>query len=385
MKSPDELAEKLARQWHNAGLREKRLLEPETWPTELAIGKPTASQLKHNLEDVRQHLQQWRGITVGQVVWKEIKYRDTHKAINIPVYWRFIKPTEWIAATKNPSINKTFQKLSQVMQTVDPIFHPLLIRQLPLTADKSEAQIIQACELSLQLEQHSAKGLPLRALAIAGIDSKFFERHRRLIIKLLDVRFNGLVNELGLEPFLGALNENDHWLLVADLDGSLLAFKQIRVRSNELITTALPADNIIIVENEHCLHQLPKAHSTIAILGSGLNLSWMKASWLEKKRIAYWGDIDTWGLAMLAQARQFQSRLSALLMTKTVYQQLGSSKAVTEPVTAGDLPPKALTPEETQLYTHLLNNQKGRLEQEFLPSDRVSKAILDWVNSGIAD
>src|SRR5690606_32849638 len=129
----------------------------------------------------------------------------------------------------------------------------------------------------------------------------FFERHRSLIIKLLDVRFNGLVSELGLETFLGALDETDHWLLVADLDGSLLPFRLMRVRHTELLTNSLPGSRLLIVENERCVHQLPKVLGTVAVLGAGLNLAWMEATWLSQCSLAYWGDLDTWGRTILAR------------------------------------------------------------------------------------
>lgn len=377
MKSPKQLSDKLARQWQNADIREKRLLELE-WPIELTISKPTATQLKQDIKEVRTHLEQWRNVTVGKVVWDKINYRDTLEAIEIPIVWRLDKPSEWIAACENQSINKEFQKLSHIVGSIDSLFHSLIIRQRHLTADKTESEIVQACDLALQLQQNCAEGIPLRAFSLAGIDSKFFERHRRLMIKLLDVRFDGLVSEIGLESFLGALNENDHWLLIADLDGSLLPFNQIKVRDNELKTIPLNATNIIIIENEQCLHQLPEIKNTIAILGAGLNLSWMGAPWLNERRIAYWGDIDTWGLSMLAQARRFQPSLTPLLMTAEVYRQHSSDKAVPEPKTAGDTPPPSLTREEGRLYEYLLSNEKGRLEQEFLPVHLVKKALLHW-------
>jgi hypothetical protein len=383
MKSSEQLAEKLASQWNNADLREKRLLVPESWPISLAIGKPTATLIKHNLERVRKHIEQWRAVTIGKVVWNKMKYRDTLEAIEVPTQWQLQKPSEWIEATGNRSIKAEFQKLSSIVSAVDPQFHTLLVRQRHLTTDKLESEITQACALALELEQNCANGLPLRALSIAGIDSKFFERHRRLIIKLLDVRFEGLVSEIGLESFLNALNESDHWLLVADLDGSLLPFKQMRIRDSELKTTALPAPNILIIENEQCLHQLPPAEHTIAILGAGLNLSWMQSPWLSSKRLAYWGDIDTWGLTMLAQARRFQPALTALMMTKIIFEKEYSYKAVREPETAGNNPPEGLTAQESQLYDHLLRVEHGRLEQEFLSPELIGKTVLNWAATTI--
>lgn len=114
-------------------------------------------------------------------------------------------------------------------------------------------------------------------LECAWDNRKFFERNRNLIVKLLDIRFDGIVSEQGGGNFLNATDSNDHWLLVVDLDGELLPFQQLRVRNTELVSKALPGKNLLIVENETCRHQLPDLPNTIFILGAGLNLAWMKA------------------------------------------------------------------------------------------------------------
>ncbi|NOZ54766.1 MAG: hypothetical protein GXP08_16785 [Gammaproteobacteria bacterium] len=381
MKSPDQLADKLARQWANADTREQRLLQPESWPVELTIRKPSASKIKHNLDDVRKHLEQWRNVSIGEVLYEQINYRDTQDAIETPTLWRLHKPSDWITATGNQDIKTEFQKFAAIFSKTDSLFHSLLIRQRHLISNKDQNEVIQACELVMQLEQGCAIDIPLRALSLAGIDSKFFERNRGLVIKLLDARFDNLISEIGLEEFLGAIKEDDHWLLIADLDDKQLPFKQIRVRDSELTTMPLPGHNLLIVENERCLHQLPKLKNTLAILGAGLNLSWMNATWLTDKKLAYWGDIDTWGLTMLAKARQYQPLISALLMTREIFQQHCSDKAVEEPKTAGNIPPEALTADEKKLFQQLLTSEKGRLEQEFLPAKQVKKTVYNWMNT----
>ncbi|MGD9211834.1 MAG: DUF2220 family protein [Desulfobacteraceae bacterium] len=378
MHSPEELSTRLARQWRNADIRERRLLSSTDWPIQLPIGRPGARKVEHQLDQVRVHVQAWRKIKIGAVLWEEVKYRHTAKAVSIPRFWQLHKPSEWIEATFDSTIKKEFQKLARIVTAADPAFHSLLVRQRHLVLETPIEEVVQACELALLLERNCARGIPLRALSLANIDSKFFERNRSLMIKLLDIRFNGLVSELGLEAFLGAINENDHWLLVVDLDGNLLPFEQQRVRDRELIQTALPGDRIIIVENERCRYQLPKLAKTIAILGAGLNLSWMIAPWLSSKAIAYWGDIDTWGLAMLAQARCHQPLLTVLLMTKEIYNRYGNKYAVIESKNAGDVAPKELTISEKRLYRQLITENKGRLEQEFLPKELVQKSILAW-------
>ncbi len=232
-----------------------------------------------------------------------------------------------------------------------------------------------------ELEPCCAAGKPLHAISLAGIDTKFFERNKRIITELLDVRFDGEASQVGLETFLGAATESGDWLLVADLDGNLLPFHKQRVPILELTNRELPAQRILIVENEKSLHQLPVLNGSVAVLGAGFNLSWTEASWLRKKQIAYWGDIDTWGLQFLARARSALPDLSALMMTLEVFDAYHDF-AVPEPVTAGDVPPDELDPRERALYKRLLKELRGRLEQEFLPIPFVRQTILDWSRAG---
>ena len=101
---------------------------------------------------------------------------------------------------------------------------------------------------------------------------------------------------------------------------------------------------------------------------------------LRKKRVAYWGDIDTWGLSFLAKARTTLPDIQALLMTHDVFDQ-HRHRAVNEPVIAETTPPRALHPSEISLYERLLAEPRGRLEQEFLSTGFVHQAVHSWIVS----
>ena len=377
MKSPAELAARWALQWQQADTREFRLLDPAAWPIELAIGKPSAATVSGDIASAREHVQRWRAVSTGDVEWQRVSYRSVSEPIELPVRWRLRSPSEWIAATENPDVCLEFERLDGFVRSTDALFHRLLIRQLHLWRDKTDEEVLQATRLVLALAPGCAAGRPLRALPVAGIDSKFFERHRALIIPLLDRRFDGQVSEIGLEAFLGAPDEGDHWLLLAPLEPGLLPFAQQRVRARELVSTPLPGTHVLIVENERCLHQLPSLPGTVAILGAGLDLDWLRAPWLQEKRLGYWGDIDTWGLTMLARAKCLQPRLTALLMDEAVFAECAHS-AVAEPIPAGGKAPEGLDEAESSLYAHLKGVERGRLEQEFLPQSLVEAALTAW-------
>lgn len=377
MRCPTDLAEKLARQWQQADLRERRLLDGEGWPLELPIGRPTGRQMAESLAEVRRHVARWREVGVGEVVWQPVRFRAAAEAVELPVTWRLRTPSEWIAATGDKTIKQEYHRLERLVAGSDEHFHRQLVRRRHLHADKPEDEVLRATALALQLSPGCAGGAPLRTLPFEGIDSKFFERHRRLLTALLDERYDGAAGELGLEAFLGAADESDHWLLIADLDGGLLPFRQLRVRDKELLDTPLPGSRLLIVENERCLHQLPELPGTVAILGAGLNLAWLGAPWLADRALAYWGDIDTWGLTMLARARGHQPHLIPLLMDSDAFEQ-HRRHAVPEPVPAAPTPPEGLNEAEERLYRQLLGEERGRLEQEFLPSGTVEQTIQAW-------
>ena len=212
--------------------------------------------------------------------------------------------------------------------------------------------------------------------------SQMFGQYSRLVTSLLDVRFDGEVSRLGLETFLGAFVEGSHWLLVVDLDGSLLPFPRQRVASSDLPDVHLPGARLLIVENETCYHQLPELPETIAILGTGFDLDWTASAGFKNKLVGYWGDIDTWGLQFLAKARSNLPHIKALMMSEQIYD-AHHRQAVAEPVVAGTDVPDGLLEDERKLYHRLLKEPVGRLEQEFVPSDVVCASLNKWAGPQI--
>jgi len=380
MKSPAELQRRLCRQWHAAALREARLLNAnDAWPLVVSIGRPSARRLQSDIDSVKRHIETWRRVRVGEVVWENVPYRATADPVSVPVAWKLSKPSEWVAACGDRVVRQEFDALATLVEQTAAMFHALLIRRRSLWRDKPLAEVVQATRLAGALAPGAARGRSLRMLSVEGIDTKFFERHAHLVASLLDVRFNGEVSEIGLEAFLDAYAERDHWLLLLDLDGSLLPFAKQRVRSSELHQTPPPCERLLIVENEHSQHQLPAVPGAVAVLGAGRDLGWASGDWLRRKRVAYWGDIDTWGLHLLAKARQAIAGLDALLMSAEVYDEHHAS-AVREDEPAIDVSLDGLSPAEVALYERLLRSPRGRLEQEFLPVGLVEETILRWAN-----
>lgn len=378
MYSPDELREKLARQWDNAKLRAERLLPPGNWPLCLTIGKPSAKIFAEQPQRVLQHVQLWRQVAVGRVEWEEVSYRASDGPVSMPLRWIMNGPSDWINAAADATVSREFRLLEGIIEQVDPIFHPLLISHRSLWRNKGSQDIISAARLASRLEPGCAKGLPLRLLSGQGVDTKFIENNISLLTRLLDMRFSGEASEQGLTTFLDAFDESSHWVLVVPLSPGLLPFKKCRVTTAELAETTLPASRVLMIENEQCLHQLPELSDTIAVLGCGLDVQWLSSVVLDKKRVAYWGDMDSWGLLMLARARRCRPTLDVLLMNRELFEQYASKSAVPEPVKAQEAIPDGLLNEEGDFYRYLTCLPRGRLEQEFLPAGVVGEELVRW-------
>ncbi|CNC47661.1 Wadjet anti-phage system protein JetD domain-containing protein [Yersinia similis] len=379
MKSPIDIGKQLARQWHQSKVRSERLLTPGCWPLQLPIGKPSAKIFTANTQVVQRHVEVWRQVSIGLVEWESVSYRASLTPVSIPVRWCLRTPSEWINAASNLQVSQEFQQLEQLVAQVDKSFHALLINQRALWLHKDPHEVITAANLACKLTPGCAQGRPLRLLSESGVDTKFFERNYSLLTKLLDERFEGEASGQGLATFLDAFEESSHWVLVTPLAPGILPFNMSKVTTTELASVDLPCSRILIVENEHCIHQLPQLPDTIAILGSGLDLQWLISPNLKSKSIGYWGDMDTWGLLMLARARAFQPAITALLMGRLLFEHYASGSAVAEPVNAQQAVPEGLHHHEADFYRYLLSQPRGRLEQEYLPRGVVEMALTEWV------
>lgn len=389
MKSPQELAARLAQQWNHADWRERQLLGGGgAWPLCLAIGQPGAAVFTGDAAALREHLRQWRSVQdqgLGVVQWQERRYRGSSDVIALPVQWQLHKPSQCVAAIRHfkvpghAQVHADYARLSALIAAVErPGFQRLLVRRLVQWRDVPVDAVIAAARMAMHLEPGCAEGKPLRALAVQGSDSKFFERHAGLLTALLDERFEGEASRQELAGFLGALPEDDHWLLVAPLAPGLLPFARQRVRASELQHTPLPARRILLVENERCLHHLPQPlDDTIAVLGAGLNLGWLCAGWLQDRHVAYWGDLDTWGLHMLAIARGHLPHVHALLMDRGTFDR-HQHLAVAEPMPAPLPGHSGWHAGEAALDRLLRALPQGRLEQEFLPRSLMHSVLQAW-------
>jgi hypothetical protein len=247
-------------------------------------------------------------------------------------------------------------------------------------AKRSPDETVRLAALLPQLRQGMGKGGFLRRLPLMGVDTKFLEDRLDLVLRLVNA------NE-GLELGNGA--ELLEWLdcrlpprgdvlclaLCPELRAHYGNVGRIKVGVEDFMAAAPPARAVLVVENVQCADAIPDMDGTLAVLGLGKNLVPLEAPWLADVRVGYWGDLDTHGLGMLADARTKRPGLEAVMMDAETYDAFPDLRA-DEP-TRFPMPPAGLTPAERELFRRL-EGPDARLEQERLSRDHVRRRLLAW-------
>lgn len=245
------------------------------------------------------------------------------------------------------------------------------------------------------LEANPAPHRYLRQVDVAGLDSKFIEDHRALLIELLDAALPGAIADAdatgvkGFEPRYGFL-----------VKPSLVRFR-ILDRSARLGGLPTPAagagvadisldpatfahldlnvGTVFIVENEVTFLAFPEVANAMVIFGSGFGTERLaSASWLGRRRLRYWGDIDTHGFAILDELRRRFLAVESFLMDRETLD-THTRFWDTEPSQETRNLPR-LTANETILYDDLRTNRLGlrvRLEQERVSYGHVLRTVAE--------
>lgn len=138
---------------------------------------------------------------------------------------------------------------------------------------------------------------------------------------------------------------------------------------------------VFILENMLNFLTLPPLNNSISIFGKGFQLNLLKdARWLNDKHIIYWGDIDTHGFQILSQLRSYFPQTQSLMMDSETFNMFRDFVVQGSETSVEHL--DNLTPEEDQLFKHLLSTKQNRLEQEKISQTFVLMKIGKILNLG---
>ncbi|WP_252178201.1 DUF3322 domain-containing protein [Endozoicomonas sp. 4G] len=368
------------KEWDRWDRLRKHLLNPGA--IRISLKPPSGKQALADISRFHQYIRQWQEWhPAGQVEWET---RDYHKIgqHRIPVALTLPDLKSLFNALGSEAIQRSqhWETLFKRLLAVNPKLDKVLIRHLRVLESMPEDNIESLARVLPQLKKGMGKGLYPRALPISGIDSKFIEQNTTIIRDFLEVMHSETISDL--YQWLECNETPSGWLVIRPLcpktQAKMMGLAVLKLSTDVLRNTPLPGTHILVVENEQTGFALPALDNTVAVAGGGKNVSWMDADWLKDRRVAYWGDIDTWGLSILSDARSMRPDLVALMMDSKTYEQfLRRTSHESQPA---QRMPDNLTPAEQALFSRLLKSKKGktRLEQEFLDQDYIFRHLAEW-------
>jgi hypothetical protein len=388
----EEIRKKARAPWENGTFLRAWLRGESLFPIHIGLGSPSGKKLSDAFAEV----QSWiRALHQNGKAALGYGYTIDERPINhrrigpqqLPYRIRFETPEDWLKFIEKASDFADFEGLTEETRRRLPDLAGFLADK-PLDALSHRAgwpKLLTVCEW---FQAHPRPNLYIRQLDIPGVDTKFIESKKGLLMALLDripdigisvptvtgISKHGFERRLGLkydEPLV-RLRLLDERLAVGGLTDLCLPV-------GEVVANDFGAATVFITENKINGLSFPKVSSALIIFGLGYGIEILsEIEWLKEKRIYYWGDIDTHGFAMLSQIRGYFPRTRSLLMdteTFLAHRHLWGAENTARRFTGQLL---NLSAAEAQLFSELKENRWGdrlRLEQERITYSRVLRTL----------
>ena len=399
-----------AKYWNNTKALKSLLTGNTEFPIQISLKPPKGNAALNNISHFQDFVDSWKSFCEQaeyesmqvKVRWETVIFRSISEQ-QVPTYLtipdisslsRMLGDAEeqqlrdWqsriLYIFDSLSIELAKRPVHPIRSTYERELFSTLIANLEILSGFSKLELELLVKLIPQLHKGMGRGSYLRALPVIFVDTKFIEKNLKLIESVTAAIIDCSAKEMGLLSWLDCRDKPKDWLLVKPLcknaADALGGLPLLRMSSETLLDFELPANNILVIENEQSCLSLDNIPDTIAVSGGGKNVSWMRADWLANKKVAYWGDVDSEGLSILSDVRSKLSTVVPLMMDSETVEAY-RNRMVDEPESVAR-EPVALTGCELMLFRMLRNGDYGstRLEQERLPVDYVHRKLMLWIH-----
>lgn len=236
---------------------------------------------------------------------------------------------------------------------------------------------------------HDRANFDPRHLDVSQVDTKFVERHRKVLSRLLEQALPTEQIDRTATTFAGrfgfrARSTHARFRLLTPVPELPAVITEAELRVDELAQLPLSVSTVFVIENRASYLAFPSVPQAMVIFGEGFGVTVLEgAPWLAERELVYWGDIDTHGFAILDRLRQRVPGVRSLLMDRQTLLDHLDRVVIEERATAKPL--SALTADEQTLYRDLVEDRFGtsvRLEQERIRFSAVRCALEPWMTSG---
>ncbi len=396
--TPRQLRDQVRRLWKSGRVLAAVVEEGTGYPRRLTLKRPTSQEMELRFDEVRDWISSLKKLPPTQVrlVWREVRHRSL--GTNLLPLEAWVDSPEAAAALigKRASV-RTIRKLLETTRRQQPALVGWLARK-PLQALNHAADWTSLLRVVRWLQESGRPGIYIREMDVEGVDTKFVERHRKVLSELLDLTLPPSAvdsSKTGVRNFEARYGFRSKPALVRarllDPDLAILpssdgdSGQDITVEADVFARWSPPVSRAIVVENEINFLSLPLMAGTLAIFGSGYGFERLgRARWLNRCRLLYWGDLDTHGFAILDELRSVFPHAESFLMdrqTLLAFRHLW----VREPSQA-HAKLSRLTLDERELYDALRFDSLGesvRLEQERVGFRWVQRALARLSAGGV--
>ncbi len=378
-----DIRDRVRRDWNNGRILAAMLGGEPVFPLRIPLNKPDSQALSEHFEQARQWIS---GLTVErgfQLEWREFNHRQLGRN-RIPVAAIVESEQDGLVLIGKQRDATRFRTLAATISEAYPALVPWL-KKRPLTVLDQAGNWPRFLAVLGWVAAHPRAGVYLRQIDVAGVNTKFIERHRSLLAEMLDIV---LVPEAIDTQFTGASGFERRYgfkskpvqIRFRFLDQGLRihGLSDLAVTSDEFALLALPVKRVFITENEINFLAFPDVPGSLVLFGAGYGFDHLaQAEWLQSQEIFYWGDIDTHGYAILDQLRGKFPEAHSFLMDRATLLEHKDFWGSEERPTSREL--ANLQSDESALYDDLRSGRIApglRLEQERIGFAWLEAALL---------
>lgn len=374
---PADVRASLKKKWESGTLLARFAAGQDWAPLSVPIRGPSAREIGEQLAEVRQWAAEWAAAVGGplRVEYKQVGGRLVGINLIPARAWLDGYDQAWELLGARAEVRR-LTELAERAKAECPRLVPWVERR-PVRALELATDWARLLATVRWIDERQVPGLYLRQVDVPGVDTKFIGRNRGVLTELLDLQLDpGRISPeaADFETRYGFRRKPDYIRFRTASPGA--AHTELTVRADELTSPPSGVNRAYIVENEVTFLAFPLDPDAMVIFGSGYAVHGLKPlTWLAALDLAYWGDLDTHGFAILNRLRgHFPHARSILMDRETLLAH--QSQWVTEPSpTTAVLP--LLTAGEQATYQALIAGSHGqaiRLEQERVSFSALARA-----------
>lgn len=368
-----------------------------TWPWVVPLGRPTERDVLTDAQSVLAWRDAWVDakasgdfeVEADIIAWHAIGTQT------VPVRVLFVN-TKAIAKVAGllPLWTQVVTRAKRFV-ALWPGIEEALVREWAMLADWSDDAVLALERVLTWFVDHPKSGLCLRQLPIEGVDTKWFTEPRKKVVQRLLVAIReakesvplmaesseALDPDMTFETVCGLkpLPKLIRGRLLDEVDQKVFyGLSDLSLPLDEWAQLPLYPEIVFISENLQTGLAFEAHPKSVVFFGLGAGVTQLAAiPWVRTARIIYWGDIDTYGLEILAHLRSVLPQTESVMMNRQTLEAF-RGLAVAENRQASGAHVEHLRENEREVFDALKVGDLARLrlEQERIPWSVARETLL---------